>query len=57
MEYLLAPFAKYMGISKKKEVTRFSEQAWLVVYCTTFWSLGFVCTIATLVPGTRDTSP
>lgn len=41
MEYLLAPFAKYMGISKKKEVTRFSEQAWLVLYCTTFWSLGF----------------
>lgn len=43
MEYGLAPFAKYMGISKKKEVTRFAEQAWLVLYCTTFWSLGFVC--------------
>ncbi|KAI7785809.1 longevity-assurance protein [Diaporthe eres] len=41
MEYALAPFAKYMGISKKKEVTRFAEQAWLVLYCTTFWSLGF----------------
>lgn len=43
MEYALAPFAKYMGISKKKEVTRFAEQAWLVLYCTMFWSLGFVC--------------
>lgn len=43
MEYVLAPFAKYMGISKKKEVTRFAEQAWLVLYCTAFWSLGFVC--------------
>lgn len=42
MEYALAPFAKYMGICKKKEVTRFAEQAWLVLYCTTFWSLGFV---------------
>lgn len=49
MEYALAPFAKYMGISKKKEVTRFAEQAWLVLYCTTFWSLGFVCAPFALV--------
>lgn len=42
MEYFLAPFAKYMGLRKKKEVTRFSEQAWLVIYCCTFWSIGFV---------------
>lgn len=44
MEYVLAPFAKYMGLPKKKEVTRFSEQAWLVVYCVIFWSMGFVRT-------------
>lgn len=44
MEYVLAPFAKYMGLPKKKEVTRFSEQAWLVVYCVVFWSMGFVRT-------------
>lgn len=43
MEYVLAPFAKHMGLPKKKEVTRFSEQAWLVMYCVVFWSLGFVC--------------
>lgn len=42
MEYFLAPFAKYMGLRKKKEVTRFSEQAWLVIYCSIFWSLGLV---------------
>lgn len=43
MEYALAPFGKYMGLRLKKEVTRFSEQAWLVLYCCAFWSLGFVC--------------
>ncbi|KAF3768876.1 longevity assurance proteins LAG1/LAC1 [Cryphonectria parasitica EP155] len=40
MEYILAPFANYLGLRKKKEVTRFSEQAWLVIYCVVFWSLG-----------------
>lgn len=44
MEYVLAPFANYMGLPKKKMVTRFSEQAWLVVYCVHSWSLGFVRT-------------
>lgn len=53
MEYALAPFAKYMGISKKKEVTRFAEQAWLVLYCTTFWSLGFVRASFALVQSLR----
>lgn len=54
MEYALAPFAKYMGISKKKEVTRFAEQAWLVLYCTTFWSLGFVCASFALVQSIHE---
>ncbi|KAK3937610.1 TLC domain-containing protein [Diplogelasinospora grovesii] len=40
MEYLLAPFAKAQGIAKRKDLTRFSEQAWLLIYCSVFWTLG-----------------
>ncbi|KAK3331254.1 TLC domain-containing protein [Apodospora peruviana] len=40
MEYILAPFAKSQRISKAKDVTRFSEQAWLFVYYCVFWTLG-----------------
>lgn len=40
IEYLLAPFAKYRGISKRKDITRFSEQAWLLIYYSFFWTLG-----------------
>lgn len=42
MEYILAPFAKHQGISKRKDITRFSEQAWLLIYYSVFWSLGMV---------------
>jgi len=42
IEYLLAPFAKYRGISKRKDITRFSEQAWLLIYYSFFWTLGAV---------------
>lgn len=42
MEHVLAPLAKLWGISKKKEITRFSEQAWLLVYYFVFWPLGWV---------------
>ncbi len=42
MEYILAPFAKSSGVTKKKEVTRFSEQAWLLIYYTVIWPLGVV---------------
>ncbi|KAK7915305.1 hypothetical protein PG985_013008 [Apiospora marii] len=41
MEHILAPLAKLWGISKKKEITRFSEQAWLLVYYFVFWPLGW----------------
>ncbi len=41
MEYILAPFAKRQGLTKKK-IARFSEQGWLILYCATFWSLGLV---------------
>lgn len=40
MEYILAPIAKLQGITKRKELTRFSEQAWLMVYYFVFWPLG-----------------
>ncbi|KAL1859514.1 hypothetical protein VTK73DRAFT_7589 [Phialemonium thermophilum] len=40
MEYLLAPFAKRRGIEKKKDITRFCEQAWLFIYYVAFWTLG-----------------
>lgn len=42
MEYVLAPLAKRWGISKKKDVTRFAEQAWLLCYYSVFWSIGLV---------------
>ncbi|KAK6071159.1 longevity-assurance protein [Seiridium cupressi] len=41
MEHVLAPLAKAWGISKKKDITRFAEQAWLLVYYFVFWPLGF----------------
>ncbi|RAL10458.1 longevity assurance proteins LAG1/LAC1 [Aspergillus homomorphus CBS 101889] len=40
MEYILAPLATQWGITKKKDITRFSEQAWLLCYYSVFWTLG-----------------
>ncbi|KAJ5777386.1 hypothetical protein N7520_000632 [Penicillium odoratum] len=40
MEYLLQPIARYCGASTKKDVIRFSEQAWLLCYYSVFWVLG-----------------
>jgi acyl-CoA-dependent ceramide synthase len=42
MEYILAPLAKSQGISKRKDITRFSEQAWMSIYYALFWPLGLV---------------
>ena len=42
MEYIMSPLAKKAGIHKKKERTRFAEQAWIYVYYGLFWSLGMV---------------
>lgn len=42
MEYILAPFARLQGITKRKILTRFIEQAWLFVYYSVFWTLGMV---------------
>jgi acyl-CoA-dependent ceramide synthase len=34
--------AKSQGISKRKDITRFSEQAWMSIYYALFWPLGLV---------------
>jgi acyl-CoA-dependent ceramide synthase len=44
MEYVLAPFAKWHGMTKRKAITRFSEQGWLIGYYAVFWPMGLVCT-------------
>lgn len=52
MEHILAPLAKMWGISKRKEVTRFSEQAWLLIYYSVFWPLGWVSPLpCSVTPG------
>ncbi|KAG6161458.1 hypothetical protein E4U51_007117 [Claviceps purpurea] len=40
MEYVLAPFARMQGVTKKKDQIRFTEQAWLLVYYSVFWTMG-----------------
>lgn len=50
MEYILAPLAKSQGISKRKDITRFSEQAWMSVYYAVFWPLGLVRLRASRIP-------
>lgn len=42
MDYLLLPFAKCAGITKKKAIVRFAEQAWMLIYYCISWPLGFV---------------
>jgi very-long-chain ceramide synthase len=44
MEFILAPLGKWCGLRKRKELTRFSEQAWLLTYYSVFWTLGMVST-------------
>ncbi|KAF4974969.1 hypothetical protein FZEAL_8180 [Fusarium zealandicum] len=40
MEYVLAPIGRLQGITNRKSLTRFSEQAWLMVYYSVFWPWG-----------------
>ncbi|KAI2615002.1 longevity assurance proteins LAG1/LAC1 [Hypoxylon sp. NC1633] len=40
MEHVLAPLGRQWGISKRKEITRFSEQAWMLIYYSVFWTFG-----------------
>lgn len=42
MDFVLTPLAKLGGIKDRNDVTRFAEQAWLLIYCSVFWSLGMV---------------
>jgi acyl-CoA-dependent ceramide synthase len=42
MKYVFAPFARHCGLSNKKRITRFSEQAWMIMYNAVFWTLGMV---------------
>lgn len=42
MEYVLAPIARLGGLFKSKEVSRFSEQAWLATWCLVAWPSGMV---------------
>ncbi|PHH91665.1 hypothetical protein CDD83_10750 [Cordyceps sp. RAO-2017] len=40
MEHILAPFGRLQGLARRKVLTRFSEQAWLLIYYSLFWTLG-----------------
>ncbi|KAI1623124.1 acyl-CoA-dependent ceramide synthase [Exophiala viscosa] len=40
MDYVLGPLASYLGLKKRKPKVRFAEQAWIVLYNTTSWSIG-----------------
>ncbi|KAK8145495.1 sphingosine N-acyltransferase lag1 [Beauveria asiatica] len=40
MEYMLAPVGRSRGITKRKDLTRFTEQGWLFVYYSVFWTMG-----------------
>lgn len=42
MQYVLVPFAKLCGVRKRKDLTRFSEQSWLLCYYAVFWTMGMV---------------
>lgn len=42
IDYILCPFARQWDLKKKKELARFGEQGWLLIYCTVFWSMGVV---------------
>ena len=41
MDYILKPYAQWKGLNKRK-TTRFSEQAWILIYDSFFWSVGMV---------------
>lgn len=42
MDYVLTPWARSLGLAKKKTIVRFSEQGWMLIYYCIFWSLGMV---------------
>lgn len=40
MDYVLAPIAQAAGVEKKNHQVRFTEQAWVLIYSSVFFSLG-----------------
>jgi TRAM1-like protein len=42
IDFALMPLAQWAGVGSKKDVVRFAEQAWLLIYYSIFWSLGMV---------------
>ncbi|KAK6218535.1 TLC domain-containing protein [Colletotrichum tabaci] len=40
MRHVLAPLGRHLGISKTKDITRFSEQGWMLAYYSVLWPLG-----------------
>ncbi|KAF7562246.1 hypothetical protein G7046_g1893 [Stylonectria norvegica] len=40
LEHILAPLARYLGVTKKGDIVRFSEQTWLLCYYAIFYTLG-----------------
>lgn len=42
MDYILTPLAKKGGVKTARDLTRFAEQAWLLIYYSVFWTLGMV---------------
>ncbi|KAL7791564.1 TLC domain-containing protein [Trichoderma ceciliae] len=40
MSYVLGPLGRRCGISKEKDVARFAEQTWMILYYCLFWPLG-----------------
>ncbi|KAJ3528726.1 hypothetical protein NM208_g10078 [Fusarium decemcellulare] len=40
MDYVLAPFAEAWGVRKPKDLIRFTEQSWLLIYYVVFWTFG-----------------
>lgn len=50
IDWIFEPIARNKGL-KRKPAIRFAEQAWLLVYDSTFWSYGMVRTLAKRIIG------
>lgn len=40
MQIFWNPLGKSLGLKKPKKLQRFSEQGWILVYCSVFWCMG-----------------
>lgn len=43
MQQVLVPLGQYCGVAKRKNITRFAEQGWMLAYYSVAWPLGMVC--------------